>query len=192
MSASESLGDTIMSNYQPIRKYISEDNKKDCWEYLKNHNLANRGKYDGDKEKQFLGLVAETETHNLLKGYYLDLDEQENKFDGGVDINYRGATIDVKAMGRNFYTQPEYANNFLACQLKYKCDMIIFASVNKKTNYIEFCGWIWKKELETRGKLYKKGDVRKRGNNDTMPLYTDMYEVQNEDLRDIREILNVY
>ena len=48
------------------------------------------------------------------------------------------------------------------------------------------------KELETRGKLYKKGDVRKRGNNDTMTLYTDMYEVQNEDLRDIREILNVY
>ena len=67
-----------MSNYKPLIKPINNFIKIKCWDYLKTHNLGNRGVYDGNKEKQFVGLLAEMETYNLLKGYYPDLDQKEN------------------------------------------------------------------------------------------------------------------
>ena len=179
----------MQSQYEPIIKLISKENKINCWNYLKTHSLANRGSYDGDKEKQLTGLIAETETHKLLLDEYPNLDEKKDGFDGGVDINYLGYTIDVKSMGRSFYTKPEYVNNFPKLQAHYDCDMIIYTSVNKKTNFIEFCGWIWKSEIESKANFFKKGEVRKRGLNDTMVTATDNYEIKNSDLRDIREIL---
>ena len=178
-----------MQEYEPIRKLISKENKINCWEYLKTHSLANRGVYDGDKEKQLTGLIAETETHKLLLDEYPNLNEKEDGFDGGVDINYLGYTIDVKSMGRSFYTKPEYVNNFPKLQSHYACDIIIFTSLNKKTNIIEFCGWIWKNEIDNKADFFKKGEVRNRGLNDTMVTSTDNYEIKNSNLRDIREIL---
>tara|TARA_R100000808_G_C2055505_1_gene89203 strand:+ start:58 stop:597 length:540 start_codon:yes stop_codon:yes gene_type:complete len=178
-----------MNNYSPIIKKINKNIKTKCWEYLKTHNLANRGIYDGDKEKQYVGLLGELETHNLLLGYYPDLNKREDIFDGGVDIKHSGKTIDVKTMGRNFYTKPEYVNNFAKIQLHYDCDVLLFTSINKKTDYIEFCGWIWKNELKIKGVLYKKGTIRKRGLNDTMKNLIDNYEIQNSELRNIRELI---
>ena len=67
--------------------------------------------------------------------------------------------------------------------------MIIFTSLNKKTNIIEFCGWVWKNEIDDKADFFKKGEVRNRGLNDTMVTSTDNYEIKNSNLRDIREIL---
>ena len=68
---------------------------------------------------------------------------------------------------------------------------MLFTSINKKTNYIEFCGWIWKKEIEDRAIFYKKGSERPRGKDDTMITTTDNYEIKNSNLRDIRYLLEV-
>jgi hypothetical protein len=178
-----------MNIYNPIIRKINNQIKVKCWNYLKNNNLANRGTYDGNKEKQFTGLVGELETHNLLFGYYPDLNKKENGFDGGVDIVYRNVGIDVKTMGRNFYTKAEWVNNFPKLQEGYNCDILLFNSINKKTNYIEFCGWVWKRELKEKARFYKKGTIRDRGLNDKMPVLTDNYEINNTDLRDIRSII---
>tara|TARA_R110002020_G_scaffold472472_1_gene700594 strand:- start:16595 stop:17137 length:543 start_codon:yes stop_codon:yes gene_type:complete len=177
-----------MPNYDPIIRKIDYKIKIRCWEYLKHNNLANRGIYDGDKSKQFIGLLGELETHDLLKGYYPNLDKKQNGFDGGVDIRYNNKTIDVKTMGRNFYTKPNWVNNFAKIQEHYVCDILLFNSINKKTNCIEFCGWIWKDELKTKGKLYREGTTRNRGRG-KMLLITDNYEIKNIDLRNIRGII---
>ena len=71
-------------SYYPIIKQYSQDNKLRCWQYLKSHNWGNRGKFDGNKEAQLVGLIAETETYKLLKGYYPDLYAKVDGFDGGV------------------------------------------------------------------------------------------------------------
>ena len=65
----------MVNDYSPIIKPINKSIKNQCWEYLKTHNLGNRGIYDGDKVKQFIGLLAEMESHMLLKGYYYNLEE---------------------------------------------------------------------------------------------------------------------
>ena len=68
----------VMNNYSPIIKSINQQVKNKCWEYLKTHNLANRGEHDGNKENQFIGLVAEMETCFLLKNFYPDLNLLSN------------------------------------------------------------------------------------------------------------------
>ncbi len=181
----------VMNNYSPIIKPINQQVKEKCWNYLKTHNLANRGEHDGNKENQLIGLLAEMETCFLLKDFYPDLNLKKNEFDGGFDIKHMNRTIDVKAMGRNFYTRSDYVNNFAKLQLKYKCDILLFTSVNKKTNYIEFCGWIWKKEIKERAIFYEKGCERPRGKDDTMITTTDNYEIKNSNLRDIRYLLEI-
>ena len=125
-----------------IEKYkINQEQKKRIWKWLQSNNIANRGEFDGDKQKQLVGLIGEFEVHNYLLGYY---PEFKKGFDGGVDIIYKDKTIDVKTMGRNVDCQMHYVNNFVASQLKYDCDVIIFVSVNKKDNTFSICGWIEK------------------------------------------------
>jgi len=88
-------------------------------------------------------------------------------------------------MGRNYNVKPEWVNNFTKMQKHYKCDILLFTSINKKTSYIEFCGWIWKEELDTKAKLYPKGTIRPRGLNDKMPTLVDNYEIRNDELRNM-------
>ena len=117
-------------------------------------------------------------------------EEKENGFDGGIDIVLYDKTIDVKAMGRKYATRANYVNNFTKLQIHYDCDILLFTSVNKVKNLIEFCGYIWKSEIDTLGTLHKKGSIRKRGRNDNFKLDVDNYEVINSDLRNIRDIID--
>ena len=76
-----------------IEKYkINQEQKKRIWKWLQSNNIANRGEFDGDKQKQLVGLIGEFEVHNYLLGYY---PEFKKGFDGGVDIIYKDKTIDV-------------------------------------------------------------------------------------------------
>ena len=179
-----------MYEYEPIIKKINPDIVENCVDYLKTHNMANRGRFDGDPVKQKTGLVGELECYFLLKWNYPNLNEKEDGFDGGIDIVHEGYSYDVKTMGRKSDTIGKwwYANNFVASQLPYKCDRVIFASINWKTKMIEFCGWLHKKEIPFVGKLHKKGEIR-RNNIKDIPLEADSYEIMNRDLRDIRELL---
>ena len=175
--------------YKPVIRPVNFEIVKTCHNYLKHNNIANRGVYDGNKEKQLVGLVGEMETHKLLKGYYPDLDLKEKGFDGGYDIVHANMKIDVKTMARKVYTRDYYANNFTALQKNFNPDILLFTSINKKTNQIEFCGWIWKNDLENKAKLYKKGSVRKRGLNDSMTIVEDNYEILCSKLNRIEDLL---
>ena len=76
-----------------MTKYkINEEQKQRIWKWLQNNTVANRGKFDGTKENQLLGLIGEFEVHNYLLGYYPKF---KKGFDGGIDIVYKGKTIDV-------------------------------------------------------------------------------------------------
>jgi len=158
---------------------INIDIKRKIWNYLQDNSIANRGHFDGSKENQLLGLIAEFEIHNILLGFYPEFKEG---FDNGVDIIYNDYTIDVKCMGRTVDCKKSYVNNFLECQLKYNTDIIIFTSINKIENNLQVCGWLWKKELIEKGTLYKKGEKRYRDDSSYFILAENTYEVLNKDL----------
>ena len=179
-----------MYEYEPIIKDINPDIVKGCVEYLKKHNIANRGRFDGSKQDQLIGLVGEMETHYLLKEEYQDLKTKKDDFDGGVDIVHNNDTYDVKTMARTVYTKIDFVNNFAKCQEDYKCDRIIFTSINKTAKEIEFCGWIYKNELPLISDLIKKNQVRERNDGTNFTVKEDMYEIPMYELRDIRLLLD--
>tara|TARA_Y100000310_G_C20124929_1_gene553192 strand:- start:25 stop:549 length:525 start_codon:yes stop_codon:yes gene_type:complete len=167
---------------------INKEQKLRIWNYLKTNSIAKRGRFDGNKENQLLGLIAEFEIHNLLLGHY---PEFKSGFDNGVDIIYKGKSIDVKCMGRNVYVKMDYVNNFLECQLKYNCDVLIFASINKEENCLQICGWIYKKDIPKKSILYEKGERRYRTDGTYFTLQENTYEITNYNLIDFKYIYEI-
>jgi hypothetical protein len=159
--------------------------KQKIWNWLQSNNVANRGKFDGDKTKQLIGLLGEFETHNYLLGYYPEL---KFGFDNGIDIIYNKKKIDVKTMGRNVDCKPHFANNFLECQINYESNYIIFTSINLKNNTFQICGYLHKDNLKKKGILIKKGDKRFRDNGTFFIVQENFYEINNESLTSIHDL----
>jgi len=164
---------------------INLENKNKIWNWLKTNNIANRGRFDGNKEKQLIGLIGETEFYNLIYNKYPEL---KKGFDNGIDIIYDNKSIDVKTMSRNVDCKNHYVNNFLECQLKYDCDFIVFVSINIKKNTFQICGYIPKNEILDKGILYKKGDIRTRDDETTFTCEENMYEIKNVDLYKFKKL----
>ena len=164
---------------------INLENKNKIWNWLKSNNIAQRGKFDGSKEKQLIGLIGETEFYNLIYNKYPEL---KKGFDDGIDIIYNDKSIDVKTMSRNVNCKEHYVNNFLECQLKYNCDFIVFVSINIKNNTFQICGYIPKKEILAKGILYKKGDTRTRDNETKFTCKENMFEIKNVDLYKFKKL----
>lgn len=157
----------------------------DVDEFLKTHNIANRGEFDGNKENQKTGLIGESVVNHWLKGEYIDFSQYADGNDGGIDIIHNDFTIDVKTMKRGVFVQPDYVNNFPAVQIDTPTDIVVFASYNKKQEIIEVCGWIMKKMIKFKATYLEEGTKRFRGNDTCFYLATDSYEITNSDLLDI-------
>jgi hypothetical protein len=154
-------------------------------EYLKHHNLGNRGVEDGNRRKQEVGLIGELVIHHFLFGKYPDLTKRPDGYDGGYDILYNGKRIDVKTMERKSYVRPDYVNNFYILQENHHADIIVFCSYHNIDGVIEICGWLPKNELAIRGIYYPAGTQRIRTDGSTFIFRQSNYEVKNKDLNDM-------
>lgn len=156
--------------------------------YLKNHNLGNRGVEDGSRRKQEIGLIGELTVYHFLYGTYPNINERQDGFDGGYDILFLGKKIDVKTMERKSYVRPYYVNNFYIMQEGHDADIIVFCSYHNSDNLIEICGWLPKNELGTRGIYYAAGTRRNRSDGSSFIFRQNNYEVENKDLDDIETL----
>jgi len=167
-----------------MKIFIPENIKKQCWEYLSKNSLAHRGKADGNKNEQFVGLVGEI----LTKKVFGIKHKFEKGYDGGFDFQYKNKRIDVKTMSRTVDMKDHYIHNFIAYQKDYNCDAYIFNSINKKTNTLTICGWVTKEELKEKSSFYKKGSIRERTDGSTFAMKTDTYEIKNNMLNNIKDL----
>ncbi len=164
---------------------ITEELKLKCWNYLQNNNMGNRHSANGNKEQQFVGLVGEILTKNLFNIKH----KFTQGFDGGYDFVYKKQKIDIKTMGRTVNVKDYFVHNFIAFQENYNCDLYIFNSLNKKNNKLNICGWITKKDLLNKSMFYKKGTIRKRSNGTSFKMKADTYEIKNNQLNNIKELI---
>ena len=155
-----------------------------CSSWLENHSMAKRGVFDGDKEKQFTGLLGESIFHHYVFGEYPKF---VAGFDSGFDIIFKNNRIDVKTMRRNVFVRDYFVNNFTALQLNLKCDVLMFLSYNKKEQVMEICGWIYKSDLDTKSNLFKAGTERKRSDGTSFIIQQDTYEIPNTNLNPFRK-----
>lgn len=164
---------------------IGNETKSKVWSFLKENNIGQRGKADGNKAQQYVGLLGEI----AVKRLFGISDELEAGFDGGYDFEHNGRKIDVKTMGRNVDVEPHFVNNFWAYQKNLKADTYIFTSLNKKTYEVTICGWIEKDEMKEVAEKFKKGTIRTLTDGTEFPLKGPMWEIKMSDLKDITELL---
>ena len=161
-----------------------------CRAIIDKTNFGQRGKADGNKVEQYIGIVGQSVIMDLLG---MPLIEATGGPDGGIDFKYNNKTYDVKTMGRETYPQPHYVNNLIALQANYNVDRYIFCSINKLTVELTICGWINKTEFANSAIFYPEGTVRTRTDGTTFNTKAGLYEIKNSDLnqsRTLEEFIN--
>ena len=143
-----------------IRLKITDEQIEYATYLVNNCNYGRRGKFDGDKSKQLVGMLAQTVLADYLKQPRPDTSEG---FDGGYDYIINGKKVDVKCMSRKGYMIGNYVHNLIAYQKNYDVDYYIFTSLNTTTNELEVCGVINKAQFFSKADLYEKGTVRHKG-----------------------------
>ena len=159
---------------------ISSRIKDHCENQIREFNFAQRGKMDGTKEQQLVGIIGQSAIQDVCG---LPLVDGSTGFDGGEDMKIGNYICDIKTMGRTVPVKPSYVNNFVGLQKSYNTDIYIFASLNK-TNYIlTVCGWIPKGEFFQKASHFEKGDKRTRADGKEIELDEELYEIENKKLR---------
>lgn len=141
---------------------------------VENCNYGRRGKFDGDKSKQLVGMLAQTVLADYIRQPRPDI---SFGFDGGYDYIINGKKVDVKCMSRKRYIRGDYVHNLLAYQKDYDVDYYIFTSLCTATNELEVCGVISKEDFYKYATLYPKGTVRRKGHTE-FTLQAPTYEIK--------------
>jgi hypothetical protein len=148
---------------------------------VRNNNFGQRGKFDGTKSQQFLGIVAE----NTVREYYgFKLIEPTNHWDGGFDIDWNGHKTDIKTVIRTVEPKPNYVCNFYELQKHYVSTAFIFTSINTKDKILTICGWIEKYLFFQKAQKFETGSKRFRSNGTQFESTTNHYEIKILDLKE--------
>ena len=146
------------------------------------YNFGNRGRGDGDRKMQAVGILGQIVFADLL---HLNRPTGEGGFDGGFDFVINGKKVDVKTMARTVDVRPHYVHNFVGWQLKYDCEYYVFESYNTKTNTLSICGVVSKDEFLKKSVYYNEGDKRYRDDGTFFLARTPLYEIKQSDLMEI-------
>ena len=161
-----------------IRIQITKEQIEYATQLVNQCNFGNRGRFDGDKSKQLVGMLAQT----VLADYIRQPRPLPSVgFDGGYDYIINGKKVDVKCMARKCYMTGTYVHNLIAYQKDYDVDYYIFTSLNTRTNELEVCGVIEKDVFFDTARLYYQGATRYKGNT-AFKLEAPTYELQQNRL----------
>lgn len=174
-----------------IRLKITDEQIEYATYLVNNCNYGRRGKFDGDKSKQLVGMLAQTVLADYLKQPRPDTSEG---FDGGYDYIINGKKVDVKCMSRKGYVIGNYVHNLIAYQKNYDVDYYIFTSLNTTTNELEICGVIHKAQFFSMADLFEKGTVRHKGKT-AFTLEAPTYELKQYKLHllgNVDDVVDIY
>lgn len=174
-----------------IKLKITDEQIEYATYLVNNCNYGRRGKFDGDKSKQLVGMLAQTVLADYLRQPRPDISVG---FDGGYDYIINNKKVDVKCMARKGYVIGNYVHNLIAYQKNYDVDYYIFTSLNTTTNELEVCGVIGKEQFFSKADLYEKGTVRYKGRT-AFTLEAPTYELKQYKLfllGNVDDVVDIY
>lgn len=161
---------------------ISREQKEKAWKYAKDNNFAYRGDHsDGSLAQKFTGFLGEIVLADLLNQEW----PNSKGFDHGVDFEVAGVRIDLKTQARNYDFKDYYSCNLMGSQVhssEYHNDVYLFSNINKKTNKIQFVGWVTKLEARLE-KVWKDGEERERSDGSRFKVRGSLVEIPAKKLR---------
>ncbi|KGG81215.1 hypothetical protein Y919_01525 [Caloranaerobacter azorensis H53214] len=161
---------------------VTDEQIKYAKDLVHSCNFGQRGRGDGNREQQFVGILGQTVVADLLN---LERPKGGEGFDGGYDIEINNKKVDIKTMGRTVPMQEHYVHNFIGYQAKYNVDYLIFCSFNKTNNILTICGYISKSDLLEKAKFYEEGTIRTRDNGTSFRTKAPLYEICQKNLHSI-------
>jgi hypothetical protein len=158
---------------------ISDEQRVFSWDLVCRKNFGQRGNFDGDKRKQYTGILAQTVVADLLG---VARPEISADWDHGIDYVVGGKKIDIKAMGRTRDPAPYMVNNLVASQVSAgETDVYLFASVNVDVPNVTVIGWMKKIDIP-RSAHISEGVERTRSDGTRFATRADMFEIPNASL----------
>ncbi len=177
---------------------ISFAQKEYAWDLVNKTDFGNRGTYDGDKKKQFVGILGEVVLADMLS---VARPSGKGGFDGGIDFVIHNIGFDLKTMGRSNPVKKHWTNNLVKSQYdgdKYENDGYIFASINKETSVMTVVGFIMKHEIGIgiqtgKVRVKNKGDMYySHYHKEKRPMEYDDLEIDNKLLHSYDSFYNFY
>ncbi|MFA5130452.1 MAG: hypothetical protein WC477_06105 [Patescibacteria group bacterium] len=148
-------------------------------------DFGKRGKGDGTKEQQFVGILGQTVIADLLK---MNRPDGTSGFDNDIDFIINGMSVDVKTMGRQVEVQDHYMHNLVAYQANYDVDYYIFLSFNKVTGIMSICGYIPHEVYIILAKFHDIGTERTMADGRTFQLRAPCYELRQDLLNQVDQV----
>lgn len=163
---------------------VTKEQREYAWNLVQHHNFGRRGNFDGDKERQYTGILGQT---IMADGLELPRPSGIEGFDNGVDFTILGQNVDLKTIGRTTKPKwnPRWVNNLVASQLRYETDFYIFSSIHKIDRIFTVVGMLPKAAVLRMAPL-PVGAERKRHDGTTFLLGTETYEIPNTELTPLR------
>jgi len=143
---------------------------------MSNGGVGHRGIFDGNKNQQFTGMLAET----MVCDYLGALRPANEGFDGGFDLIWNDKKYDVKCEIRKGWFKPmQYVHNLVGSQLGYQAEGFIFVNHSWKEDGFELCGFIDKKDFIQHAFHYEQGSRRQRTDGSMMEVNAPggLYEI---------------
>jgi hypothetical protein len=166
----------------------TQEQKDYAAEQIEKYNFGQRGRGDGNKEQQYVGVLGQTIVADLLE---MTRPDGEDGNDGGVDFTINGKKVDVKTMSRTVSMKEHYVHNFIAYQKDYLNDAYIFLSYNKNNDTLSICGTVSKEQFNERASFYEKGEMRYRDDGTFFPTKAPLYEIKQSDLNPVNSIEDI-
>ena len=143
-----------------INLKITQEQINYATQLVEKSNFGNRGKFDGDKSKQLVGMLAQVVVADYIRQ---PRPEPSTGFDGGYDYIINGKKVDVKCMARKSDMFGDYVHNLVGYQKNYDVDYYLFTNLNTKTTTLQICGVITKQDFFKHAKYFPIGASRYSG-----------------------------
>lgn len=155
---------------------LSDEQCAYAWQLVNKCNFGKRGKFDGNKERQYTGILGQVAVADLLE---YPRPTAGDTWDHGIDFIVGDKKIDLKTMMRNGPTRLSMVSNLSGLQVEQgETGVYLFSSINRTNRVLTIIGWLKKIELD-RKMFLPQGTPRRRQDGTTFELWCDTYEVPN-------------
>lgn len=139
-----------MINIEPKPSIIEH-----CRELVEKVNYGKRGRFDGKKKRQFLGMICE----NVVRDYYgAEWSKPITTWDGGWDFMWKEMKTDVKSTAYKGSPKINHRYTIIEDQIKYDAECFIFAYFNELERIVTITGWITKPDFLKKALYRKEGE----------------------------------
>jgi len=147
-------------------------------------NFGVRGKQDGSKAQQLIGIISQNAVLHKLEMPLVTASRESKEY----DFILNGKRVDVKSYKTFGRPRPDHEGFVVKEQIHYDLDTYLFGAYLIGERVLIVCGWLPKDEFIKNSRYVKKGDVFRLDNGNDFTARLNAYHIKNYQLNDLKSI----